>query len=461
MNPLLSIFRKHAAERPQKIALVAASGHVTTRRDLLGAAEKLAALLSERSVGEGDAVAVQLPNSVDFIAAFLALREVGATMVPIDRDATESEVAAVLTHFACRASFWVADRHDPDSSLQLSVREPDARPAFAGAALLKLTSGSTGLPKGVVTTEGNLFADGTNICRSMEIGENDVNLGVIPFSHSYGFSNLVVPLLLKGTPIAFSNDYLPLSLLELANRHSCTVFPGIPMIFDHLSQLPENDGGFDHLRTAISAGAPLSAQVSVRFRKRFGISIHSFYGCSETGGISYDRSGAAAERGTVGEPLAGVEIEIDPVTARLHVYSAAVAGGYAIGSEEQIVPFASVGYLTEDLASESEKGEIALTGRAGELINTAGKKVNPREVESVILQIPGVHEVQVYGEAAGARGEIVVAAVVGDAEVTREAIRARCREVLSAHKVPRVIKMLDALPRDERGKVKRSALHLL
>jgi acyl-CoA synthetase (AMP-forming)/AMP-acid ligase II len=92
------------------------------------------------------------------------------------------------------------------------------------------------------------------------------------------------------------------------------------------------------------------------------------------------------------------------------------------------------------------------------LINTAGKKVNPREVEQVILQIDGVRQAKVYGEPAGARGEVVAAAIVANPDVTRDQVREFCRRRLSSHKVPRIVKLIDAIPVDERGKVKRAAL---
>lgn len=463
MNPLLTAFEGLTAADPAAAAMISADGRTTTRRELMDEAERAGARLRELGIGAGDTLAVQLPNSVEFVAAFLAALELGAIMIPIDRDARESEVASVLHHFHCRAFLWVADRRDPASPLQISRRDVESyTESFQRAALLKLTSGSTALPKGVMTTEANLAADGGNICRSMGIGADDINLGAIPFSHSYGFSNLVVPLLLQGTVIVYSNEYLPLSLLALANEYGCTIFPGIPMIFDHLSQLPRNDGSFDSIRTFISAGAPLSPSVSARFHERFSTPIHSFYGCSETGGITYDRSGGSVERGSVGEALDGVTLAIDSASGRLRVSSFAVAAGYAFGSEEDSRRFDRPGsYITEDLAQIRDDGEVELTGRSGELINAAGKKVNPREVEGTILQISGVREVNVYGEEAGARGEIVVAAVVADADVTREMIRSWCLDHLSAYKVPRVVKLLPALPRDERGKVKRSALQLL
>jgi acyl-coenzyme A synthetase/AMP-(fatty) acid ligase len=279
----------------------------------------------------------------------------------------------------------------------------------------------------------------------MGIRAHDRNLGAIPFSHSYGFSNLVTPLLLEGVAVVISNDYLPLSILNMANTFRCTVVPGIPMMFDLLSQLPKSDGTFNTACTFISAGAPLSAQVSRRFRERFGAPIHSFYGCSECGGIAYDREGGSVERGTVGEAMEGVELSIEKRSGRLVVKSAAVATETGA-------------FTSDDIARFTEAGEVELLGRVSDLINIAGKKVNPREVELVLLQIPGVREARVYGTPAGARGEVVAAALVADPDVTRERVREFCAERLSSHKVPRIVKFTESIPLDERGKVKRSAL---
>lgn len=434
---------------PGKAALVdGTTGAVTTRAALLALAETLAAQLAPAGLRARDGVAIQLPNSVEFVAAFLAAAKLDLVVFPIDRDSTESEVAAILGHFGVRGLVYRSG---------FSVRETTERPDVpANARLVKLTSGSTGMPKGIVTTEANLLADAANICASMDIRPDDVNLGAIPFSHSYGFSNLITPLLAQGTALVVSNDYLPQSLIDLANRHRCTVAPLIPMVFEHLTSAAH--GEFETIRTFLSAGAPLPASTSRKFRERFGIDIHSFYGCSECGGITYDRRGGAVERGTVGEALAGVTLSTQ--AKRLSVRSGSVADGYLFDANT-FEPFAAGAYTTDDLVELRDDGELALTGRASDLINTAGKKVNPREVELILMQIDGVREAKVYGEAAGARGEVVAAAIVATPNVTREQVRAFCRERLSLHKVPRIVKLVDAMPVDERGKVKRAALAAL
>ena len=439
-------FLSLVAREPDAPALIdAATGAVTSREGLVARADELATQLIVSGVRDGDAVAVQLPNSVDFVAAVLAALKLRLMIVPIDRDAPETEVAAILGHFSIKGFIYRGG---------VSVRSIASRPAVpAGARLIKLTSGSTGQPKGIVTSEANLVADATNICTTMGILPDDVNLGAIPFSHSYGFSNLVTPLLLQGTALVVSNDYLPQSLIELANRYRCTVAPLIPMVFEHLATVAH--GRFETVRTFLSAGAPLPAATSRKFRERFGIDIHSFYGCSECGGITYDRRGAAVERGTVGAPMEGVELLLDG--ARVTVRSGSVAQGYLFDAAT-FQPFTD--FITDDLI-ELREGEVALTGRASDLINTAGKKVNPREVEAVILQIDGVREAKVYGEAAGARGEVVAAAIVATPNVTREQVREYCRSRLSLHKVPRIVKLIDEMPVDERGKIKRAALATL
>jgi acyl-CoA synthetase (AMP-forming)/AMP-acid ligase II len=406
---MLDRFSRLVERDPGTVAVIE-DGRAVTRAELWARANAIAEQLPR------EPLALQLPNSAEFVATFLAALKRDLVVIPIDRDASSIEVANI------RATF---------------------QPPFpAGTRLIKVTSGSTGKPKGIYTSEANLIADCENICSTMEIAPDDINLGAIPFSHSYGFSNLVTPLILQGTAVVATNAYLPQSLVDLANEHRCTVAPLIPMVFDHLATAAH--GRFETVRTFISAGAPLPAATSRRFRERFGIPIHSFYGCSETGGITYDRVGGAAERGTVGTAMNGVSLSIE--NSRLTVRSASAAGG---------------SFVTDDLVAMNEEGELVLTGRASDLINTAGKKVNPREVEAVILQIEGVREAKVYGEAAGARGEVVAAAIVATPEVTRELVREFCRARLSLHKVPRIVKLIDALPVDERGKIKRAALSAL
>lgn len=445
-------FLRLVEDAPGVTAVIETDSHrIVTREALLARADELARELVALGVKARDVIAVQLPNSTDFVAAILAASKLDLVIVPIDRDAPPSEVATILGHFGVSAYCG------PGSPTRLGSGQRTRATFPAAARLIKLTSGSTGLPKGIVTSDANLIADCTSICASMDIRPDDVNFGAIPMSHSYGFSNLVMPLLVQGTPVVISNQYLPQSVIDLCNRYACTVVPLIPMVFEHLSNLPHGDGTFTTARTFLSAGAPLTAATSRRFRERFGHPIHSFYGCSECGGITYDRRGAAVERGSVGAAMEGVELSIE--SARLVVRGDSVALGY-LHDAATFQPFEPRTFVTDDLV-ELVDGEVVLAGRVSDLINTAGKKVNPREVEQIILQLDGVRQVKVYGSPAGARGDVVAAAVVAEPDVTRDQVRAHCAALLSAHKVPRIVKLIEQLPVDERGKVKRAALAAL
>ncbi len=451
---MLDQFTRLVEKDPQAVALVdGRTGFITTRVALSERAQEIARDLAGAGLARNDLVAIQLPNSADFIASFLAVLILEMIAVPIDRDAPVTEVANLMDHFGVRGLIGVNRER---SGVEITTRTAGATPATPlGTRLIKLTSGSTGRPKGIVTSEANLIADCESIVTTMGIGPDDLNFGAIPFSHSYGFSNLITPLLLRGTAIVISNDYLPSTILDLCNRHHCTVFPGIPMIFEHLASLPADDGSFESVVTFISAGAPLGASASRRFRERYGHDIHTFYGCSECGGIAYDRAGGAVERGTVGQAMD--QVRLDAEHNRLVIRSGAVALGY-LHDAATFEPFANSTFVSDDLAEIGSDGYVRLTGRASEMIITAGKKVNPREIELVILQLEGVREVKVYGEPAGARGEVVAAAIVARPDVTREQVREHCREQLSAHKVPRIVKLIESIPVDERGKVRRAML---
>jgi long-chain acyl-CoA synthetase len=446
-----------AAEAPDAIALIdGRDGRRLDRSALLRQADQLATQLTAAGMHPRELVALPLPNSAELAAVVLAASKLDLVIVPVDRDAPDSEVGALLSHFAIRGLVYRPDRLS--SEVAITVREAQTPALPPEVRLVKLSSGSTGKPKGILTTEANLVADAESICASMDLRPDDINLGAIPFTHSYGFSNLMMPLFLQGTAVVISNDYLPQSIVDLANAQRCTVVPLIPMVFDHLAAA--SAGSFETVRTFLSAGAPLTASVSRKFRERFGQPIHNFYGCSECGGIAYDRAGAAVERGVVGTAMSEVALEVDAATSRLTVRSAAVAVGYLHSATEQ-QPFTPGMFVTDDLVCRESSGELTLTGRIGDQINTAGRKVNPREVEQVILQMPGVREVRVFGAAAGARGEVVAAAVVADPDVTRDQIREHCRVRLSSYKVPRIVKLLEQIPVDERGKFKRSALEAL
>jgi len=283
-----------------------------------------------------------------------------------------------------------------------------------------------------------------------------LNFGVIPFSHSYGFSNLITPLLCRGVPLVASEDRMPRAILNDLARTGATVFPGMPVFFEKLAGL-EDGPALPRLRLCISAGAPLPARVGEAFSARFLRKVHTFYGSSECGGIAYDgNEDPVYEEGFVGWAMGNIEIE--PLAGlrevgRIAVRSGAVGDGYYPEPEPEVL--GSGRFVPADLVRMEERG-MYLDGRATDVINIAGRKLNPAEVEALLAGCPGVRQVVVFGVASMLRNEEAVACVSGSAgmdEVLRYA-----RTVLSGWQVPKDVWLVDEVPVNERGKVSRKDL---
>jgi acyl-CoA synthetase (AMP-forming)/AMP-acid ligase II len=325
------------------------------------------------------------------------------------------------------------------------------------ASLLKLTSGTTAAPRAIRFRSEQLLADCIQICDTMGIGPDDLNFAVIPLSHSYGFSNLVTPLLVRGVPIVLSRDRMPRAVLDDLARTGATVFPGMPVFYQAFCEM-ENPPALPKLRLCISAGAPLSLEVARKFRERFQRSIHSFYGSSECGGICYDREAALLESGFVGQPMRGVDVElIEPnvPASRIRVRSAAAGDGYFPEPDEEKLGGGI--FVPDDLLSAGAGG-FRIVGRISDVINVAGKKVNPAEVEAELLRFEGVRAAVVFGREAIRRNEEVAACVVADDGVREIDLLEFCRGRLSGWQVPKRIFFVEEIPVNERGKVNRREL---
>src|SRR5262249_29452854 len=199
--------------------------------------------------------------------------------------------------------------------------------------------------------------------------------------------------------------------------------------------------------------------------------VHSFYGSSETGGIAYDASEDVAEPLHVGTPLPETNISFvstsfgtESAGGRILVNGSAVASGYAGGmaAPGEAPAFRDDGFLTGDMGYPDSKGRLVLTGRVTPLVNVAGRKVDPAEVEAVLLGFDGIAQARVLGMPCDTRGQQLIAfVVVRDHELTPLGLRRLCSASLSAYKIPRRFVFLDRFPLDERGKMDRRALEAL
>lgn len=431
LSEIAAGWRDTLARRADAAAVLSADGSVVRTFEQIEA-EARDFEAGAMTLPSGSIVAVQIGNSASWPAIFLGLHRAGCATLPLGSDAAPPGFAhAVL-----------------GGDLQWSI-QASSRAVPEGTTLLKLTSGTTGEPRAIRFTAAQLAADCSHVCDTMGIIDADVNFGVIPFAHSYGFSNLITPLLLRGVPIVASEDRFPRAILDGLTRSGATVFPGAPVLFQHLAELDAPRP--PRLRLCISAGAPLSRAVWEKFHSRFGLRLHTFYGSSECGGIAYDRTGELPEEGFVGAPMRGVEVTVAN-DGRIEIRSAAVGAGYFPKDD----PTLGGGcFRPADLVHQTARG-LVLAGRESDFINVAGRKLNPCEVEHVLAQFPGVQQVIVFGVPSKVRGEEPVACIVGDVDAA--ALLRDTATALAPWQVPRDVWLVPELPVNERGKISRRAM---
>ena len=462
-EPILGAFDALAAAEPGR-ALVTSTSRLATAGQIARQAGELAERLGEHAHVPGRLVGLVAPNGPGFLVGFLALRRLGLVPVLCDVATSQGALEEILATFDVAGCLTLAEAWPRGGEAWSFVTRlaPVARHLPREIGVVKLTSGSTGTPRGVVVSSRALLADEAQLAASMGLTAEDRHLGAIPFSHSYGFSSLVLPAIVRGACICLPEEretaapLSPMSPMEAARELEATFFPSVPAWLSGWARLasppPPPPGRF----RVVSAGATLRPETARAVRERFGVRVHVFYGASECGGIAYDRAGDAAERGTVGTPVDGVEIEIDQERGRLRVRSAAVAEGYLPQGSGEIEDGA---FLTGDLGAFDGE-EIRLLGRADDLVIVKGKNVQPLEVEAVLRALPGVEEVCVIGVDGpeGPRTVLRAAIATRNGDLSYERVLEHCRAHLAETKIPRSLLFLPELPRDARGKVDRKAL---
>lgn len=451
-NALLIAWRRTLERRGAGPAILAPSG--ATLRTFAGIETAAGAFAGAcDGLPAGAVVALQLGNSACWPEVLLALWRRRLVPLPLPEAMAAAELAATFATLGAAALVTLADGHP---RVQIVGPSPEPR-GWAGPVpdLLKLTSGTTSAPRAIRFRAAQLLADAEHICAGMGLAEDDLNFGVIPFAHSYGLSNLLTPLLTRGMRLVASDDRLPRAILAGLAATGATVFPGTPVFFQKLAEL-ERPPLLPALRLCITAGALLPAAAAERFSARFGLKVHVFYGSSECGGISYDATDEPrSEDGFVGTPLPGVEVVAEGENAGpVQVRSAAVGDGYF--PEPDATVLGGGRFVPGDLVRRSARG-LHLAGRTSEVINVAGRKLNPLEVEARLAACPGVTQAVVFGVPSALRGEEPVACVAGAGVEAAEVLRF-CHETLSAWQVPRDVWVVEEIPADERGKISRRAL---
>jgi acyl-coenzyme A synthetase/AMP-(fatty) acid ligase len=445
-DPIVAAFDRIAARRGGDAMIVS-----PVKRWTFGDVDALARSIEIPARRAGQLVGLAAPNGAGFIAGFLALRRAGAAVLLLDPNAPHEDRVRAATAMGAAAIL------ESNGERSLVALPAPAVECTADIGVMKLTSGSTGAPRGVAMQPESLLADEDALARTMGFRDDDRIAASIPMSHSYGFTTVAMSSMVRGLTLVMPSSNSPFAALEASHEFSATIFPTVPSYIGAVVKMSEPPAWPKSIRLVISAGAVLGPATALQFRETYGMPAHVFYGSSECGGICYDREGSAAERGTVGTPVDGVRVSIEPEGEGLvTVESDAVGVTYHPRADARLD---SGRFQTSDLATW-RNGEVALLRRVDAVINVRGHKVDPSEVERVLATLDGVKEVVVIGVPSRDPREQVVRAIVScsSRQLDYREIAAWCRARLADHKVPRSVVIVPEIPRTSRGKIDRSAL---
>jgi long-chain acyl-CoA synthetase len=433
MNSLLQAWHRTVRRDGARRALIDSDGQEYRFADLAARAQAWRERHAPDDALQGHAVVFAVANGVGWFDQFLGLLLAGGVAVPLDP--SEPVAAQRLLAATLRAGAWW-------DGVGLVRQERARRFSDPELVLVKLTSGSTGRPRPLIFTAAQMLADARQVTSTMGIRRSDLNFGLIPLGHSYGLGNLSIPLVALGMPLALGASPLPHAIAADFVRSSPTVFPGVPTMWRALAESSLDAGALRCLRLGISAGAPLPPDVARAFAEKFGRRLHGFYGSSETGGIAYDRTGAATLAGGVGRALRGVKLRA-LAGQRLRVCSAAVT------TFGRVRRGATGCWTLPDRAELGRSGEVILRGRRGTTVKLAGRRVNLGEILAALRRIPGVRDAWV-GTLDGA--EPVLGAGVATTRAVPE-LRVELGGGLAAWKIPRRwATWPEGLPVNARGK---------
>lgn len=277
--------------------------------------------------------------------------------------------------------------------LETSTALPELPADFpSGTAHLKLTPGIEGKPRAVFFNASQIAADVDRLAAAMDLRPGIPNLAAISVTHSYGFSSILLPLLLHGVPVHAVEVPFPKVMADAIDAHDAVVLPAVPSMWRAWHR-----AGFlrpEKIALAVSAGAPLSLDLEHAVFGNGGLKLHNFYGASECGGISFDASDTPrSQAADLGTPLDGVAVTLDPA-GRFHIASSSVALGYEAARDGEVLGGGS--FLTQD-HGRIEDGHLLLESSGAESINVAGRKIGPAKIEAALMATGLVERARVFG----------------------------------------------------------------
>jgi long-chain acyl-CoA synthetase len=478
-----SIFSR-AAEQPSTVAVVDDRGKYTFAQ-LAAMASMLRRAVSD-STGQ-PRIGLLLPPGAGFVASFYGALMAGKAVVPInyllgDREIAHCvadsgidvvvsipQLAGRLKGLALKVIDLTQLASAPAGSQQPDLGQPS--PAADDLAVLMYTSGTSGLPKGVLLTYGNLQSSVDGSIAHMNFQSTHRFLGVIPLFHVFGMvATMLAPIQLGATTVYLSR-FSPLGVVNAIREHGISLMLAVPSMYAALLHLKEASAAdFKGIYAMISGGEPLPTALCDAFEARFGVTLLDAYGMTETSlGIALNTP-TVRKSGSVGKPLPGAEVRIVDDTGHdvglgqpgeIWVRGPMVMKGYHKLPAETAAAITPDGYFkTGDLGMFNADGFLHLTGRKKDLIIVSGEKVSPGEIEAVLTAHPAVADAAVVGRKDKSRGEVVAAFVTirGGQATTAQELRDFCRQRLPAWKVPREVRIIDAMPRSPTGKILRREL---
>ncbi len=426
---------------------------------------------------------------------YLGVLKLGAVAVSINSSLTAEEVAYILDDSQAAVVFTTGDRaaavsRDACPSVRHVVvcegeagDRPDldrwlkeAHAALRAARLdphepaaLLYTSGTTGFPKGATLSHGNVVSNAWSCVHHMGYRPDDRIVCFLPLFHVFGQNAITNAAFTAGAAVVLHRRFVPERILESAQADRLTVFPAVPTVYITLLDGGAGPEALPAVRYWFSAAATLPREVGRQWTERFGQAICEGYGLTETSPFATYNHDVRHKFGSVGSPIENVEVRIVdeddedvPVGAlgQIVLRGPGVMQGYWGKPEETARALRGGWFHSGDVGSMDDEGYVFIVDRLKDMINVAGFKVWPAEVENVLYRFPGVVEAAVYAAPDRLRGEAVAAAVVlrPGTPATAEPILEFCRGHLARYKVPERVEFVAALPKNPTGKVLKRVL---
>lgn len=457
--------------------------------EILLASMRLAEVIEQRS--GNSRIGIMLPTSGLFPVAAYASWMLGRTVVPLNYLLKPDDLQHICDDSGIDMVITVSPMLDflkerPHGVKFILMDKIDFRtfpavrwPAFNyrdDLAVLLYTSGTSGRPKGVMLSHGNIEANINQCCDWAEFKISDSMLGVLPQFHVFGMTVLTFLPLSRGMLVHYLSRFQPQRIVQWMGKFKPTIFIAIPTMFNALLRV-KNAGidDFASLKYIISGGEPLPESVALQYRERFGVFINEGYGLTETSAVTHWCRPWEFRPKSAGRALPDIEVRIvaldeERVVAtgedgEIRMRGPNIMQGYYHLPEDTDRAFDEEGYFrTGDIGHVDEDGFLYITGRLKEMMIIGGENVFPRDIEEVLNQHEAVHDSAVIGVRDPSRGEVPIAFVelsgegVSADENVESELRGFCRLSLPTYKVPREIYVVEELPRNATGKIMRRAL---